>query len=37
MLGRNKISKIEGLSFVTKLDILDLHNNEITEIGNKHY
>jgi len=33
MLGRNKITKIEGLNFVSKLDVLDLHNNEITEIG----
>ena len=34
MLGRNKITKIEGLSFISKLDVLDLHDNEITEIGN---
>ena len=35
ILGRNKIKKVEGLSFASKLDALDLHNYEITEINNK--
>ena len=34
MLGRNKITKIEGLSNLVKLDILDLHSNRIEVIEN---
>ena len=33
MLGRNKIKRIENLNELSNLDVLDLHGNDITEIG----
>lgn len=34
MLGRNRITKIEGLSNLQCIDILDLHSNGISELEN---
>jgi Leucine-rich repeat (LRR) protein len=33
MLGKNKISRIEGLEPLSRLDVLDLHSNQIDHIG----
>ena len=33
MLGKNQISRIEGLSALRRLDVLDLHSNRISKIG----
>ena len=32
MAGKNRISQISNLTQLRKLDVLDLHSNEITEI-----
>ena len=33
MLGKNNISKIENLEVLSRLDVLDLHSNNIEVIG----
>ena len=32
MAGKNSITEISSLNYSKKLDVLDLHSNEITEI-----
>ncbi len=34
MLGKNRIRRIEGLQKCTRLSVLDLHGNRITQVGN---
>jgi Leucine-rich repeat (LRR) protein len=32
MLSKNKLTKIKNLEFLTKLEVLDLHSNQIETI-----